>query len=183
MNRHTGFAFVLAAAVFAAGCDVNVDQDTDPAVQPGLEQQDPNQTGTQPMPPPDPAGEMRIEVNLQARELYVYRNNQRTATHSVAVGSSEWPTRTGEWTIDEVVLNPRWVPPEEEWAEDEEPAEPGDDDNPLGAAQLIYDAPRSIHGTNEPGSIGQAVSHGSIRVTNEVALELAREAMRAGGAD
>jgi lipoprotein-anchoring transpeptidase ErfK/SrfK len=125
---------------------------------------------------------MRIEVDLAARQLHVYRNGQRAETHRVAVGSREWPTRTGEWTIDRVVWNPRWVPPDEEWAEDEEPKEPGDPDNPLGRAQLVYDAPRTIHGTNQPESIGQAVSHGSIRVTNEVAMQLARQAMEAGGA-
>jgi lipoprotein-anchoring transpeptidase ErfK/SrfK len=122
-------------------------------------------------------------VNLDARELYVYRGGQRVETHPVAVGSDEWPTRTGEWTIDEVVFNPRWVPPEEEWAEDEEEVEPGDPENPLGTAQLVYDRPRSVHGTNEPGSIGQAVSHGSIRVRNEVAEALARLVMQAGGVD
>jgi lipoprotein-anchoring transpeptidase ErfK/SrfK len=124
---------------------------------------------------------LELEVNLAARELYVIRNGQRTETHPVAVGTEEWPTRTGEWTIDEVVFNPRWVPPDEEWAEDEDEIEAGDPENPLGVAQLVYDRPRSIHGTNEPNLIGQAVSHGSIRVHNDVAMELARQAMEAGG--
>jgi lipoprotein-anchoring transpeptidase ErfK/SrfK len=178
---------VLGAALLAAGCGTG-DGDTEREVT--LETRTAPDTGQ--MAGPDGAtatrpGEqdgapMRIEVNLSARELHVYRDGQRTATHPVAVGSEEWPTRTGEWTVDRVVWNPRWVPPEEEWAEDREPKEPGDPDNPLGRAQLIYDAPRTIHGTNEPASIGQAVSHGSIRVTNEVAVQLARQAMEAGGA-
>jgi hypothetical protein len=133
--------------------------------------------------PPPPPPELRLEVDLDARELYVYRSDERVATHGVAVGSEEWPTRTGEFQIGQVVWNPRWVPPEEEWAEDREVKEPGDPENPLGRAQLVYDAPRSVHGTNEPGSIGQAVTHGSLRVTNEVAMELARMVMEAGGAD
>ena len=135
--------------------------------------------------PPDsarPAPDMRLEVDLAARELYVYRGGQRAATHPVAVGSEDWPTPTGEWTIGQVVWNPRWIPPEEEWAKDEEEQEPGDPENPLGRAQLVYQAPNSIHGTNEPSSLGQAVSHGSIRVSNEVAMQLAREVMEAGGA-
>jgi lipoprotein-anchoring transpeptidase ErfK/SrfK len=121
-------------------------------------------------------------VNVGARELYVYRNDERVATHRVAVGTSEWPTRTGEWTISQVIWNPRWVPPEEEWAKDEEVKEPGARDNPLGWAQLVYDAPRSIHGTNEAQSLGTAASHGSIRIANEVAVELARQVMESGGA-
>jgi lipoprotein-anchoring transpeptidase ErfK/SrfK len=134
-------------------------------------------------PPPQPVEpDMRLEVNLSARELYVYRGGQRVATHPVAVGSEEWPTPTGEWSVGQVVWNPRWIPPEEEWAEDEEVKEPGDPENPLGRAQLVYRAPNSIHGTNAPESLGQAVSHGSIRVSNEVAMDLARQVMEAGGA-
>jgi lipoprotein-anchoring transpeptidase ErfK/SrfK len=136
----------------------------------------------QPVATPQPSSEMRIEVDINARELHVYRNEQRSATHRVAVGSSEWPTRTGEWTITQVVFNPEWIPPDESWAEERERKDPGDPENPLGRAQLIYDAPRSIHGTNNPSSIGQAVSHGSIRVTNDVAVQLARQVMEAGGA-
>jgi lipoprotein-anchoring transpeptidase ErfK/SrfK len=127
--------------------------------------------------------DMRIEVDVSARQLHVYRGGQRVETHPVAVGREDWPTRTGEWTIGQVVWNPRWVPPSQEWAEDREEKEPGAPDNPLGRAQLVYDAPRSIHGTNQPESVGQAVSHGSIRVTNEVATQLARQAMEAGGAE
>jgi hypothetical protein len=168
---------LLFAGVLFVGCDgADRDVDADPQT---------DQVQTQPLPDPmqDPRGDMEIEVDIAARELRVYRGGQVSETHPVAVGSEEWPTRTGEFTIDEVVLNPRWVPPDEEWAEDEDEVEAGDPENPLGSAQLVYDRPRSVHGTNEPGSIGQAVSHGSIRVENEVAVDLARKVMEAGGVD
>ena len=126
---------------------------------------------------------MRLEVNLADRKLYVYEGDQQIAAHPVAIGSKEWPTPTGEWTVGQVVWNPRWIPPKDEsWAKDEKVAEPGDPDNPLGRAQLVYRAPNSIHGTNEPESLGKAVSHGSIRVSNDVAVKLARQVMEAGGA-
>jgi hypothetical protein len=48
--------------------------------------------------------------------------------------------------------------------------------------QLVYSPPNSIHGTNEPSSLGKAVSHGSIRVSNEAGVELAKQVMQAGGA-
>jgi lipoprotein-anchoring transpeptidase ErfK/SrfK len=138
---------------------------------------------TTPMPaqPAVPTTDMRIEVDVSARQLHVYRGGARAETHRVAVGSSRWPTQTGSWEISQVVWNPEWIPPDEEWAKDEQRAAPGAPDNPLGRAQLVYDAPRSIHGTNNPASIGQAVSHGSIRVTNEVATKLARDLMEAAG--
>jgi lipoprotein-anchoring transpeptidase ErfK/SrfK len=125
--------------------------------------------------------DMRLEVDLKARRLHVYKGDQRIASHPVAVGSREWPTQTGEWNVTQVVWNPEWIPPDQTWAEQREPRQPGDPKNPLGAAQLIYDPPRTIHGTNEPQSIGKAVSHGSIRLANAVIVQLARQAMEEGG--
>ncbi len=125
--------------------------------------------------------DMRIEVNISRRELYVLSGREKVATYPVAVGKPDWPTRTGSWGIYEVVWNPWWHPPEEEWAWYHAIMAPGDPDNPLGRAQLIYDAPRSIHGTIEPSSIGKAASHGSIRVTNDVAKKLARQVMESTG--
>lgn len=132
------------------------------------------------VPAADPA--MRLEVDLAARQLYVFRDGEPRDTLAVAVGTTEWPTQTGSYRIIQVVWNPEWVPPQEEWAKDEKPEKPGDPDNPLGQAQLVYDPPRSIHGTNEPQSIGKAASHGSIRMRNEDIVRLAREVMEAGGA-
>ena len=150
------------------------------ATGPAVTRRAPQSSAETPGPPPP---DLRLEVNLAERELYVYRDQERIATHPVAVGSEEWPTPTGEWTIGQVIWNPRWIPPREEsWAEDEKVVEPGDPENPLGRAQLVYRAPNSVHGTIEPSSLGKAVSHGSIRVSNEVAMELARQVMEAGGA-
>jgi lipoprotein-anchoring transpeptidase ErfK/SrfK len=125
---------------------------------------------------------LRLEVDLSARKLYVYDGDARIATHSVAVGSAQWPTKTGEWNVTQVVWNPEWIPPDESWAEQRTPKKPGAPDNPLGRAQLVYDAPRTIHGTNEPASIGRAVSHGSIRLPNTVIVPLARQLMESSGA-
>jgi lipoprotein-anchoring transpeptidase ErfK/SrfK len=135
-----------------------------------------------PLAPPTPVtADMRIEVDIKARQLHVLKGGQRTASHPVAVGSTEWPTRTGEWNITQVVWNPDWNPPDESWAEEREPRESGDPKNPMGRAQLVYDPPRSIHGTNQPSSIGKAVSHGSIRLANDVIVKLAQEVMESAG--
>lgn len=132
-------------------------------------------------PPPPPP--LRLEVDVATRQVHVYRNDRLERSYGVAVGTSDWPTQNGEWTISQVVWNPRWVPPpDEEWADDEEEKDSGDPENPLGRVQIVYDAPRTIHGTNEPESIGKAASHGSIRMRNEEAAELARMVMEAGGA-
>ena len=128
-----------------------------------------------------PLSRTRLEVDLAARQLYVYDGDQRVATYRVAVGSPEWPTQTGQWNVAQVVWNPEWVPPDETWAEQRTPKKPGASDNPLGSAQIVYDPPRTIHGTNEPASIGKAVSHGSIRLANTDATRLARHLMESTG--
>ncbi|MEO6527651.1 MAG: L,D-transpeptidase family protein [Gemmatimonadaceae bacterium] len=124
---------------------------------------------------------LRLEVDVAARKLYVYDGEARVATQSVAVGSPEWPTQTGAWTVRQVVWNPAWIPPDESWAEQRTAKKPGAPDNPLGRAQLVYDPPRTIHGTNDPASIGKAVSHGSIRLSNAAVTSLARQLMEATG--
>jgi lipoprotein-anchoring transpeptidase ErfK/SrfK len=179
------FLKFLAPVVLAAGlgaCVVENDDApaTDTAAAATVPSGASTAASTTPAPLPDP--DMRIEVDLAAKQLRVIKGGATTATYPVAIGSEKWPTQTGEWKIIQAVWNPEWVPPDESWAEEREPRKPGDPKNPLGHAQLVYDPPRSIHGTNDPSSIGKAVSHGSIRVTNDVAKKLAREVMEAGGA-
>ena len=126
--------------------------------------------------------EHRVEVDVNARRLTVFDGDKTVGSYRIAVGSKEWPTQTGEWSITQVVWNPEWVPPKDEaWAKTEEPKAPGAADNPLGRAQLVYDPPRTIHGTNEPQSIGKAVSHGSIRLANADVTKIARQLMEATG--
>jgi len=172
MLRALAAPAALAFALLAGGCTFGDETDDDRANR---------ETPAQPAPPPRP--DLLLEVDIASRQLNVYRDNRVVASHPVAVGSAEWPTPTGQWDIGQVIFNPRWHPPvEESWAANEEVKEPGDPDNPLGRVQLVYQAPNSIHGTNEPESLGQAVSHGSIRIANEVGIELARMVMQAGGA-
>jgi lipoprotein-anchoring transpeptidase ErfK/SrfK len=129
-----------------------------------------------------PLSSTRIEVDLAARQLHVYDGDRRVSSFRVAVGSAQWPTQTGEWSITQVVWNPEWIPPKEEaWAEARDPKASGAPDNPLGRAQLVYDPPRTVHGTNEPQSIGKAVSHGSIRLSNADVVKLARQLMEVTG--
>ena len=49
----------------------------------------------------------------------------------------------------------------------------GGEDNPLGArAMYLSGTLYRIHGSNEPESIGQAVSSGCIRMTNDDVVDL-----------
>jgi hypothetical protein len=168
---------ILAAMCLAAtvGCVVDKPDEAAPAGAAG--------TAPAPAPAPPPPPELRLEVDVAARQVRVFRKEQLVKSYGVAVGRPEWPTQNGSWTVTDVIWNPGWTPPpDEEWTKDEEPKDPGAPDNPLGRVQMAYDPPRTIHGTNEPESIGTAASHGSIRMRNEDAVELAKMVMEAGGA-
>jgi lipoprotein-anchoring transpeptidase ErfK/SrfK len=123
----------------------------------------------------------RVEVSISARQVSLYRDGERVATYSIGVGDEEWPTRTGEWRIYQIDFNPDWTPPDEGWASDSEYKEPGHPDNPMGRVRMVYDPPRSIHGTDDLSSIGSAESHGSIRIANRDGIELARLLMETSG--
>lgn len=129
-----------------------------------------------------PRADMRLEVDVAARQLRVFRGAQQVAAYPVGVGTTEWPTKPGQWVVSQVVWNPEFIPPDQSWAEERDPKKPGATDNPLGMAQLIYDPPRTVHGTNRPESVGKASSHGSIRMRNEDIVRLAQEVQQIGAA-
>ncbi|HEV2080806.1 MAG TPA: L,D-transpeptidase [Allosphingosinicella sp.] len=125
---------------------------------------------------------IRFEVDISDRKLRVFQGDQVKATHDVAVGTKKWPTPTGSWEFHRVDINPEWNPPKsEEWAKDEKQQAPGSPDNPMGRARLVYRMPNTVHGTDDLNSLGKASSHGSIRVANEVVLQLAEMLLKAGG--
>jgi lipoprotein-anchoring transpeptidase ErfK/SrfK len=182
------FAAALSAAFLLAGCVVAEKKDApvDSAAVSSTQTLPPAQpmpidSATMAMGDTSSTTGMRVEVDLTARKLTFYKGADSTETYPVAVGSEKWPTQPGNWTIKQVVWNPEWTPPDESWAEEREPRKPGDPKNPLGRAQLVYDPPRTIHGTNQPTSIGKNVSHGSIRMRNEDITKLGRELMEMSG--
>lgn len=125
---------------------------------------------------------LRFVVDISDRELRMFNGEQLAARHPVSVGTAEWPTPTGEWAFHQVDINPEWIPPKEEsWAEKETPKAPGAADNPLGTVRLVYRMPNTVHGTYDLDSLGKAESHGSIRVANATAVQLAQVLLKAGG--
>ncbi|MDQ3478440.1 MAG: L,D-transpeptidase family protein [Pseudomonadota bacterium] len=125
---------------------------------------------------------LRFEVDISDRKLRMFQGDELKGSRDVAVGTKEWPTPTGSWEFHRVDLNPEWNPPKsEDWAKDEERQAPGSAENPMGRARLVYRMPNTVHGTDDLNSLGKASSHGSIRVANEVVLELAEMLLKAGG--
>jgi lipoprotein-anchoring transpeptidase ErfK/SrfK len=123
-----------------------------------------------------------LSVDLSERMLYVMRDGEQVGNYSVAVGQPNHPTPTGRFHIRHIVWNPRWVPPDARWARNKRPRDPGDPRNPMGRVKLFFHEPDLyIHGTRETDSLGEAESHGCVRMANGQVIELARQVMANGG--
>jgi lipoprotein-anchoring transpeptidase ErfK/SrfK len=107
----------------------------------------------------------RILVDLSANKLTLFRRGRPVLRTTVAIGSRATPTPTGRYYVNQRLL-------------------PVDPSGPFGPAALGVSAfsnvltgwtqggPIGIHGTNEPWSIGRAVSNGCIRLRNPVLRRL-----------
>jgi lipoprotein-anchoring transpeptidase ErfK/SrfK len=125
---------------------------------------------------------LRLEASVSEKKLRVRENGKVVKTYPIAVGKSKHPTPKGEFRVQYLILNPRWVPPKVEWAKDKTAKAPGDPDNPMGKAKIFFKQPDYyIHGTNDRKSLGSAASHGCIRMANEDVVELAKLVMKHGG--
>ncbi|HEX7050610.1 MAG TPA: L,D-transpeptidase [Longimicrobiales bacterium] len=116
---------------------------------------------------------LRLVLNLSARRLYVYEHGERTHSYTVAVGQPGHRTPTGNFRITRVVWNPWWRPPDRAWARGERPTPPGPN-NPMGRVKMYFRDLYYIHGTPHTGTLGRAVSHGCVRMSNANAIALAR---------
>lgn len=128
------------------------------------------------------ASTLRLEADLAERTLYVWAGDSLLHLFPVAVGKPGHATPTGSFTIDRVIWNPGWVPPDAKWARGKRARGPEDADNPMQAVKIFFREPDYfIHGTNRPETVGSAASHGCLRMRPEDAAELARLVMTHGG--
>lgn len=107
--------------------------------------------------PAQPVITRTIIVSLADHRLALVENGVVKAVYPVAVGKTSTPSPTGTFTIANRVTNPtyyhsgRVIPPGPR--------------NPVGNRWMgLSIAGYGIHGTNEPWSVGRAVSHGCIRL-------------------
>lgn len=121
-----------------------------------------------------PHGPGTIVIDTPNRFLYLVQGHGRALRYGIGVGRPgfEWAgvkavTRKAEW--------PDWRPPAE--MRKRRPDLPafmaGGIENPLGARALYLGSSLyRIHGTNEPHTIGRAVSSGCIRMNNDDVIDL-----------
>lgn len=121
----------------------------------------------------DAAPDHRIEINIPARKLFLYRDNEVIKTYSVAVGTQRYRTPVGPRSLQIITWNPWWYPPPySDWAKGTKPAPPGPH-NPLGRVKMSLGGDIFLHGTNKEHTVGTAASHGCMRMKNRDAQELA----------
>ena len=109
--------------------------------------------------------ETRIVVDLSERRVTLFERGKPVLTAPAAIGSSETPTPTGRYYVNQRLV-------------------PTDPSGPFGPGAIGISAfsevltgwtqggPIAIHGTNRPGLIGKAVSNGCIRVRNDLLRKL-----------
>jgi lipoprotein-anchoring transpeptidase ErfK/SrfK len=115
-----------------------------------------------------------ILVDTRERRLYFVLSSTQAVRYGVGVGRPgfEWSgtkniTRKAEW--------PSWTPPSQmlKRRPDLPRFMPGGPENPMGARALYLGSSLyRIHGSNEPETIGQAVSSGCIRMMNSDVIDL-----------
>ena len=88
----------------------------------------------------------KIYIELSKRRLLLKNNNNIYGTYPVAVGKPSTPTPIGDFEILNKIMNPGGV---------------------LGTRWMQFTwQEHGIHGTNQPSSIGKAISLGCVRMYN-----------------
>jgi lipoprotein-anchoring transpeptidase ErfK/SrfK len=127
---------------------------------------------------------LSLRVDLSERMLYVMNGTEVVRRYPVSVGQEGYRTPPGAFRIRRLVWNPDWRPPRSGWARGKQPEAPGSPGNPMGRVKIFFSDPDYyIHGTGVASSLGQARSHGCLRMRNIDAVELARLVMTNGGAE
>ena len=115
-----------------------------------------------------------IVISTAERRLYLVLGNGQAIRYGIGVGRVGF-TWSGVKTVSAKREWPAWTPPSDMLRR--RPDLPrhmkGGVENPLGArAMYLGSTLYRIHGSNEPETIGQAVSSGCFRLTNEDVIDL-----------
>lgn len=114
--------------------------------------------------PVNAAVEIRLVIKLGERRVYVYRGDRIQKSFPIAIGRRGWETPTGNFKVLHMERDPAWEHPL-----NGQVIPPGPN-NPLGARWIGFwtDGRNYIgfHGTPNEQLVGQAVSHGCIRMRN-----------------
>jgi len=139
--------------------------------QPGTQAGTPEQTGG------SPAG-VFIKIDIKTNILEVREGEKLLATYPVTVGSAHTVSPIGEWKVRRITKMPTFRYDKEMLQHGQRSGNfhllPPGPRNPVGVMWIALNKKGiGIHGTNDPGSIGHAASHGCIRLANWDVVRLA----------
>ena len=115
-----------------------------------------------------------ILVRQSDFRVYLYDDGKITHDWPIAIGTSEFPTPTGVYSVELKRYMPTWINPAPDgWGSDMPAMIPPGPDNPLGMRAINWTAPAiRFHGTSATSSIGTAASHGCVRMLNDDVIEM-----------
>src|SRR5262249_30458307 len=155
-------------------------------IKPGREtvSQAANEVEDQPETPASTPGEsgaprnVSIKIDTKTNMLGVFENEKLTAACPITIGSAHTASPIGDWKVRGVAKLPKFRYDKEMLEHGERSGNfyvlPPGPRSPVGVIWIALNKKGiGIHGTNDPGSIGRAVSHGCIRLANWDVVRLA----------
>ncbi|HEX8391374.1 MAG TPA: L,D-transpeptidase [Longimicrobium sp.] len=136
------------------------------------------------------SAERYIVIALEEHRLYLMEEERVLWSTVVGTGTGtrlegagqkwEFSTPRGMFRVQRKEKNPRWYVPDWAYIERGTPIPDADsearwEEGMLGTTALFLGEGIALHGTDKPELLGQAVSHGCIRMTNEAARALYHE--------
>ena len=108
-----------------------------------------------------------VTVSRPGRTVRLFKRLHLARRYTVAVGAAGYDTPAGLHHVISKQVNPTWYVPNRAWAGSlaGQVIGPGDPRNPLKARFIAIGGGVGFHGTADLASIGQAASHGCIRMT------------------
>ena len=127
---------------------------------------------------PAAAAKTSVKVDVKTNMLGVFEGDKIIAAYPVTVGSTQTATPIGEWKVRGVAKLPTFRYDEQMLKRGERSKNfhmlPPGPNSPVGVVWIALNKRGiGIHGTDEPNTIGQAASHGCIRLANWDIVRLA----------
>ena len=127
---------------------------------------------------PTAAAKTSVKVDVKTNMLGVFEGDKIIAAYPVTIGSTQTATPIGEWKVRGVAKLPTFRYDERMLKRGERSKNfhilPPGPNSPVGVVWIALNKRGiGIHGTEDPNTIGQAVSHGCIRLANWDVIRLA----------
>ena len=121
-----------------------------------------------------------VKIDTKTNMLGVFDSDKLVAAYPVTIGSAQTESPIGDWKVQRIAKLPhfRWDPEmlKHGTRSDKFHVLPPGPNSPVGVIWIALNKKGiGIHGTNEPETIGRAVSHGCIRLTNWDVVRLAQK--------